>query len=209
MSKAIKLNPDKLKGDLAFPEGVFMHMGPEENSSNDATSPCYVFSGPKRDYELTKFNIILAQAFTNSSRQRGAQGTAPKTFQYVISPAMPKKERRFLEFNTDSCAAPDQVYAVKNLNVACLVKFQQPPAKRPLGAFDPAGPSFKIVVAQNHEAEDKSKSSDWRLLMSPHDIPPPDDPFKQERVRPGLLLRRVKVRSTQVSHHAPYSTSFQ
>ena len=173
-----------------------MHMGLQEKSPNNSPSPCYVFSGPARNHKLTTFDITLARAFTN---QWKTKSTAPKTFQYVISSTTPENERRFLEFNTDSRTAPDQVNAARGISFACLVNFKQISAKKP---FNPVKIPFQIVVAQSHKEGAKSEPRDWRLLMSPHDIPPPDDPFQQERARPGLLLRKAKGRRTQVSHRA-------
>ncbi|KAF8438787.1 hypothetical protein BDZ91DRAFT_853903 [Kalaharituber pfeilii] len=200
MRKAIRLLTKEFEKGLEFPDGVFLQIGVPENSSNNEVVPCFVFSGPNRDHSLTNFEIIQAQAYTYSSKQYGVRKTAPKVVHYIISHALPQGEQRYLEFNTNPSSAPSQVTAVKDVNFACLVEFKptksSPNAgKSPLQPSFEADKSFKMVVAQSHDSN--SKPSQWKLLASPHDIPPPDDPFGLDRVRPGLLMNKLKERSTK------------
>ncbi|KAI5779954.1 hypothetical protein DFH27DRAFT_604773 [Peziza echinospora] len=204
LTKALRLSPPAkpapaaTAADLNLADGVFLHSGVPQTtpSTPPADTPCYVFSGPQRDSALTTFDITLAQAFTNSSKHKGAKSTAPQTYQYAISYGT-GAERRYLHFNTDSSTAPDQVTGTKVLSLGSLVKFKPtPPPAISAFAFDPTKHRFKILVQQNHDEGDNSTRTEWKLLMSPHDIPPADDPFEQERARPGLLLKKIKNRGT-------------
>ncbi|KAF8460889.1 hypothetical protein BDZ91DRAFT_851308 [Kalaharituber pfeilii] len=206
LKKSIKLHSTEFEDDLKLPDGVFLQIGLSAGSPSNGVVPCYVFSGPRRDRSLTTFDIIQARTYTNSSEHRGRQRIAPQTVHYVLSHALPHKERRYLEFNTNSNTAPEQVIACTDISMACLVRFQQRPTTKAPAAtgsgslpplFEPSGHPFRIIVAQTHEEIDNPKPSDWKLLASPHDIPPPGDQFEQERGRPGLLLRKLKLRHPQ------------
>jgi len=195
LDKVLSVHQGKSPSPLKHP--LLVQCGIQTKRKDGVEPLCYSWSGPKRDPELTSFDIIPAQCAPtyalggNSSYIISHKATGP------TADAPP----RFLRFDTNPNATPKQVSYTSKPDGACLVRFEQGKKGAGPATFQPNDP-FKILTSQNHDLEGLPKSKaypEFKLTFWTEDIPPPDDPFGLERARLGLIMRAQRYVSKQFS----------